>query len=61
MAEVVLEPSAIHSAGRYPVNVDRERQPSGFASPSNRAFNAHAAERLATLIDKHLVPAFTDP
>ncbi len=43
MPEIMLEPSGVHSAsrqcvaGRVPehVNVNRERQPSGFASPFN--------------------------
>jgi len=64
MAEVVLEPSRIQStacqrlAGRVPQHVDmhRERQPSGFASPLNRAGDAHAAERLTALVDEHVSP-----
>jgi hypothetical protein len=34
----------------------RERQPSSLASPLNHASNAHAAEGLATLIDKDVGP-----
>jgi hypothetical protein len=36
------------------VDVDRERQPSGFPSPFNHASNAHPAERLAALIDEDI-------
>jgi hypothetical protein len=34
------------------LDVDRERQPSGLASPLDHASNAHPAERLAALIDE---------
>ena len=34
------------------VDMHRERQPSGLASPFDHASNAHAAERLAALIDE---------
>jgi hypothetical protein len=34
------------------LDVDRERQPSGLASPLDHASDAHAAEGLATLIDE---------
>jgi hypothetical protein len=37
---------------RSNVDVDRERQPSGLASPLDHASNAHPAERLAALIDE---------
>ncbi len=45
------------AASAYPVEclsmyVNRERQPSGFASPLNHASNAHPAERLAALVDE---------
>ena len=60
MPQEVLEPPGIHSpgrqciSGRMPqhVDMDRKRQPSGFASPFNRASNARAPERLAALIDE---------
>jgi hypothetical protein len=37
---------------RSNVDVDRERQSSGLASPLDHASNAHPAERLAALIDE---------
>jgi hypothetical protein len=45
-------------SGRMPQHVDmhRERQPSGLASPFNHPSNAHPAERLAALIDEHVGP-----
>jgi hypothetical protein len=64
MPQEVLEPSCVHSparqcvSGRMPQHVDmhREWQPSGFPSTLNHASNAHAAEGLATLIDKDVGP-----
>ena len=58
-----LQPAGIHAfrrqgiAGRVPqhVNVNRERQPGGFAGMFDLARNAHAPERLAALIDEHIV------
>ena len=52
MPEEVLEPPCVHSPGRQSVSgrvaehvdVDRERQPSGLASPLDHASNAHPAE-----------------
>jgi hypothetical protein len=38
------------------VDMKRERQPSGFASPLNHTSNAHPAERLAALIDEDVGP-----
>jgi hypothetical protein len=62
MAEKVLEPARVHAlrgqgiAGRVPqhVDVNRERQPRGFAGMFNLARNTHAPERLAALIDEHI-------
>ena len=63
MAEVMLEAARIHSAsrkgvaGRVPehMDVDRERQLGGFAGAFDHARDAHAAERLATLVDEDVV------
>ena len=38
------------------VDMHRERQPSGLASPLNHASNAHPSERLTTLIDEDVGP-----
>jgi hypothetical protein len=38
------------------VNMHRERQPSGLASPFNHASNPHSAERLAALVDEQVGP-----
>ena len=64
MAEVVLEPSRIHSLVRQGVaagmaehvNVDGDGQSCGFASAFDEPGNAHAAERLASLVDKDIRP-----
>ncbi len=64
----MLKSPGVHSAsrqcvsGRVPehVDVNRERQPSGFASPLNHASNAHPAERLAALVDEDVSRASTD-
>jgi hypothetical protein len=41
---------------RSNVDVDRERQSSGLASPFNHASNAHPAERLVALVDEQVSP-----
>jgi hypothetical protein len=41
---------------RIPSNASACGQPSSLASPLNHASDAHAAERLATLIDEHVSP-----
>jgi hypothetical protein len=60
----MLEPSGIHSSGRQcvsgrmPQHVDmhREQQSSGLASPFNHARDTHTTERLAALIDEYVGP-----
>ena len=59
-----MEPACVHSPGRQcisrrmpqHVDMDRERQASGFRGPLNHASDAHAAEGLATLIDEDVCP-----
>jgi hypothetical protein len=52
-------PVRIPSNAAACVDMHRERQPSGFFSPLNHASDAHAAEGLATLIDKDVGPLFS--
>jgi hypothetical protein len=60
MAEEALEPPCVHSPGgqcvssRMPqhVDMDRERQSSGFPGPLYHASDTHPPERLAALIDE---------
>ena len=62
MAQVVLKPSRIHPLVRQGVaagmaqhvHMNREGQPCGFPSSFNQPGDAHAAERLATLIDEDI-------
>ena len=53
---IPLPASAYPVECRSNVDMDREWQPSGFSSPLNHASDAHAAERLATLIDEYVRP-----
>ena len=62
MAQVVLKPSRIPPPVRQGVaagmaqhvNVNREGKPRRFPSSFNQPGNAHAAERLASLIDEDI-------
>jgi hypothetical protein len=61
VAKEVLEPPRIHASvgqrvsGRMPdhVDVNRKRQLGGLTGSLDHARNAHAAERLAALVDEH--------
>ena len=62
VSKIVLEPPRIHSATRQcvscrmaqHVNVDRERQLGGLASPLNHASDAHAPEGVAALVHEYV-------
>ena len=62
MAQVMLEPPRIHalagqcvaSAVAQHVDVNRERQFGSFARALDHAANAHAAERLASLVHEQI-------